>query len=269
MKKTLVILFLFASYFAFENPNGASLWANPKAFDPGSKQLQEDQHAKPLKVGDTLYVYATGNLILRETPSKTGKKIASVPFGSAVKVLALPERANQYVAEKIGSFALSGGWVKVKTPEGKIGYLFEGYLMPYTPHLESSEEGIYDAEWFYPSQFSGPRTALPLSAQTGMIEHFKRNYLDGAVFEQQGFQGGVTQFLFLPPGKFTMQQALVLGRNLFFSTSDNQGNITLMNTKGTYDETTQLITIQSTDGYEQFTLQSRDGRLVLAFNSAD
>jgi hypothetical protein len=108
--------------------------------------LQEQQAARRMKVGDTLYVYASGNLVLRDKPAKTGTKITSVQYGSPVVVLALPKSDNQYVAEHIGSFTLSGGWVKVKTAEGKVGYLFEGYLMSYPPHMESSEEGIYDAE---------------------------------------------------------------------------------------------------------------------------
>lgn len=231
--------------------------------------LQEQQDARRMKVGDTLYVYASGNLVLRDKPAKTGTKITSVQYGSPVFVLALPKADNQYVAEQIGSFTLSDGWVKVKTAEGQVGYLFEGYLMPYPPHLESSEEGIYDAEWFYPSKFDGQRIPLLLTDMPGLVEHFKRQYQDGAVFEQQGFEGGITQLLFLPADKFTMQQALVLGRNLFFSTYDKNGNVTLRNTKGSYDTAKQILTIQITDGYEQFTLQNKDGRLVIEFNSAD
>lgn len=224
---------------------------------------------RALAVGDTLYVHASSNLVLRKTPSKTGGKISSVLYGAAVKVLELPDPGNVYIAERIGSFELKGGWVKVKTAEGKIGYLFEGYTMPYAPKIESSEEGFYDAEWFYPSSFVGPRIELPLSAEKGLIEHFKRNYQDGAVFKQQGFEGGITQMLSLPVGKYSLQQALVLARNLFFSTTDNKGNVSLRNTKTSYDAANRLLTIQSIDGYDQVTIQAKDGHLVLTSNSAD
>jgi hypothetical protein len=261
MKKIPLLLFLLIFTLFMQS--------NLLIFAQTSSLANSGRSSKSFSVGDTLYVHATSNLILRKSPSKTGEKITSVLFGAAVKVLELPDPANLYVAERIGSFELSGGWVKVKTFEGKMGYLFEGYLMPYAPKLESSEEGFYDAEWFYPSRFDGPRIELPLSPEKGLIEHFKRRYKDGAEFEQQGFEGGVTQLLYLPKGKFSMQQALVLARNLFFSTTDKNGNVTLMNTKAEYDTAKKILTVQSIDGYDHCSIQTQGGQLLITSNSAD
>ncbi|MFM9946415.1 MAG: SH3 domain-containing protein [Saprospiraceae bacterium] len=261
MKKTIFILATFFCTFSAANA-ATPAWL--------ATVFTSQTDPQPYAVGDQLYVHARSGLVLRKTPSKEGQKIANVPYnGQPVRVLALPDPANRYVAERIGEFELSGGWVKVRTSAGQEGYLFDGYLMPFAPRIESSEEGFYEAEWFYPSTFAGGRVELPLSAEEGLIEHFKRVYKDGAEFEQQGFHGGISQFLYLPKGKFSLQQALVLGRILFCTTMDNKGNMVPMKTKNTYDAAQQLITLQNTDGYEQLTIQSKDGRIVLSFSSAD
>lgn len=115
----------------------------PQAMTSTQPSSKDDNQAPALY--DTLYVHAPSGLVLRKTPSKNGKKIASVPRdGRLLKVLEPADPGNRFTAEKIGSFELSGGWVKVKTTRGEEGWLFEGYLSRYPP---LSKNRMIPAAW--------------------------------------------------------------------------------------------------------------------------
>ncbi len=192
---------------------------------------------------DTLYVHAPSGLVLRKTPSKNGKKIASVPRdGRLLKVLEPADPGNRFTAEKIGSFELSGGWVKVKTTRGEEGWLFEGYLSRYPPLLEKSNDPCCLAgELFYRSvsPAKGERISFSELEET---EGHRQGYLDGAFYETLFHAAGEYERFLLPAGKMTMQEALVLFRSLWFGSTK---------TFSKYDAAKRRLNVFSTDGQKQ------------------
>ncbi|MBN8823244.1 MULTISPECIES: hypothetical protein [unclassified Spirosoma] len=217
---------------------------------------------KPFQVNDIVYVHASNSLTLRKTASKDGVKIASVPAnGAALTVVSLPEPGSSYTAETIGSFAVKGGWVAVKTRDGQQGYLFDGYLSRYKPLQRDKMDGsvsLMDAFYRTISPVKGKRTTLP--ATNGTIERYQYLYADGARFEEQYYEGGATQLLELPKEKFTMQEVLVLFRTAWFGKEK---------TKGTYDAAKQQLTIDGEGGYSQLIIQPKGNRWNLKFSTAD
>lgn len=259
MKKICFCLFAACLLLACKQDKKSATTSAGPASDTASSTVKVSRQGA-LKIGDTLYVHTLSGMALRKTPSKDGAKIATVPCNAApLIVLELPDPANRYVAEKFGSFEVAGGWVKVRTVDGQEGYLFEGYLSRYPPAIESPEQEDSNLEGFYRiiSPRKGPRDSVPM--QPGMIEGYKQAFEDGSVFQFEYYQGGVAYYFYLPEGKMTMQEALVLFRPLWF-----QGETT-----GEYDAATQTLTISDVEGYQQMSIQPKDGQLVLEFTSAD
>ncbi len=84
--------------------------------------------AKPVisyKVGDNLYVLAKSGLNLRDKPSKNGRFLQTVSFGTVALVRQITDK--EYDVEGIPGF-----WVKV-IADDREGYLFDGYLSSYPP----------------------------------------------------------------------------------------------------------------------------------------
>lgn len=79
------------------------------------------------KPGDQLYVLAKSGLNLRDKPSKNGRFLQIIPFGSTTLVRQITNK--EYQVEGI-----SGYWVKV-IADDREGYLFDGYLSSYPPPI--------------------------------------------------------------------------------------------------------------------------------------
>ncbi|MBO0934392.1 hypothetical protein [Fibrella aquatilis] len=217
--------------------------------------------AQPLKVGDKVYSHAPNGLTLRKTPAKDGLKVALIPYNAApLLVLTLPDPTTRFAAESIGTFAIEGGWMNVRTRDGQEGYLFSGYLSTHPPAIEEPEEGIEPTEWFYQtlSPLAGKHKKLP--PINGSNTHYQQDYADGAQFELQVFEGGATQILTIPAGKFSMQEAFVLFRPVWFGTSQTTGH---------YVAQKKFLTINSDGGMTQLTMQQTGNRLIMTFRVAD
>ncbi len=259
MKKLLFLLIIFVSLVACKQESKKPE-PNPELAPSAVQPSNNTQVADAIKPGSKLYVHANSGVVLRKTPSIDGEKIANVPCdGLPLTVLELPDPANRFVAEKIGTFEVAGGWVKVRTETGKEGYMFDGYLSRYPPAIEEPEAEDSNLEWFYRiiSPMKGKRDTLAL--QPGMILGYKQAFEDGALFRYEYYEGGVTHYFYLPESKMTMQEALILFRPLWF-----RGK-----TKGDYDAATKTLTINDVEGYATMTIQPQNGQLVLQFSSAD
>lgn len=216
------------------------------------------QSSVGLAVGDQLYVQVPGGLVLRKTPSKDGEKVASAAYdGKALKVMALPDPANKYVAEKIGTFEVSGGWVKVQTADGKEGYLFEGYLSKYAPLIQRAVEDMSLSEQYYRSisPAKGPQEALPANPEA--TAGYRQLFADGAKLEFTPYAGGHSECLLLPAGKMTMQEALVIFRRVWFGTDKTKA------------EFKDGLLVESTTEPAQITIESTGGRLEICYSYAD
>lgn len=73
-----------------------------------------------LQSGDNLYVLAKSGLNLRDKPSKNGRFLQTVSFGTIARVRQMTDK--EYDVDGI-----PGYWVKVMADD-REGYLFDGYL---------------------------------------------------------------------------------------------------------------------------------------------
>lgn len=248
-KSTLFLLFL--ALFACKNETVA----------PEVTQQPEAPKAAKLPVGSKVYVHAVNGLVLRQTPSADGAKLGNVPLnGSPLEVLASPDPANMYVAETYGPHEVKGGWVKVRTSDNKEGYLFEGYLSRYAPLAKAPEGTLSSIEAFYQTVAAPKGKPQTVPAKNGAIEGSVQGYADGARYELEFYEGGVTRNLFLPPGGFTLPEALVIFRSLWFGKDK---------TTTTYNEPTKTVMVLDVEGYHALELKMEKDSVILKFQSAD
>lgn len=221
----------------------------------------EAPKAASLPVGSKVYVHAANGLVLRQTPEPDGAKLGNVPLdGSPLEVLASPDPGNVYVAETHGPYEVKGGWVKVRTAANKEGYLFEGYLSRHAPLLKAPEGTLTNIEAFYQTVAAPKGNPETVPAQNGSMEGRRQRYADGAVYELEFYEGGVSHNLFLPSGTFTLPEALVIFRSLWFG----KDKITT-----TYNEPTKTVMALDADGYHALELKMEKNGILLKFQSAD
>lgn len=228
---------------------------------PAPAPQPEAPKASAMPVGSKVYVHAVNGLVLRQTPAPDGAKLANIPRdGAPLEVLVSPDSANVFVAETHGPYEVKGGWVKVRTATNKEGYLFEGYLSRYAPLLKTPEGMLTNIEAFYQTVAAprGKPEAMP--AQNGRMEGSRQQYADGAVYELEFYEGGVSHNLYLPPGSFTLPEALVIFRSLWFGKDK---------TTTTYNQPTRTVMITDADGYHALELKKENGGVMLQFQSAD
>ncbi|HMV41061.1 MAG TPA: SH3 domain-containing protein [Leptospiraceae bacterium] len=77
------------------------------------------------KPGDRLYVLSKSGLNLRDKPSRNGRFLQAVPFGTMALV-------RQITDKELDVDGIKGFWVKV-IADDREGYLFDGYLSLYPP----------------------------------------------------------------------------------------------------------------------------------------
>lgn len=108
---------------------------------------------------DTLYVWAEGSLVIRDTSNANGHKISSVPYGKSVQVLEsklfdfyqdsiqISQAWSDQDGQHYNAVYLRGFWVKVSF-NGLIGYVFDGYLSHFpAPILQKNGENEDIAEY--------------------------------------------------------------------------------------------------------------------------
>lgn len=216
------------------------------------------------QVGQSLYNHALAGLTLRATPDQQGAKKASLPYGMSVEVVELPGKAQAYTAESYGPYALSGYWVKVKTPQNEVGYVFDGYLAPFPVIREEPEEDQSVEESFY-RQLAQPRQreTIKADASKGIVKHYRTPFSDGGEYEFILYNGGVTSYLRIPTQTLTFNQALVALRSMCFYDKNKK-------TTTTWDAEGKKIRItQPEEGYYWMELAQEGNQLVAGFFSAD
>lgn len=85
-----------------------------------------------------LYVHAPSGLNMRATSNPSSAKLATIPIGTKVELIAAPGSEDMVIDN------LPGGMAKVKA-NGQTGFMFSGYLLPYpTPNPEMKTEDYVD-----------------------------------------------------------------------------------------------------------------------------
>lgn len=79
-----------------------------------------------LNLEKVLWVNATSGLNLRNLPNQQGEKIALLPYRTFVNILETEKRM-------VTIEGIRGNWVKIKTEDGLIGWVFNGFLSKTLP----------------------------------------------------------------------------------------------------------------------------------------
>ncbi len=189
------------------------------------------------QIGDTLWVWATSGLVLREQAEFSGKRLDLVPFGTAVVCLgakswesietieAAPAFEYGSSHEKSSALKLRGQFLKI-TFNGKEGFVFDAYLSRLsTPKnvgwVEYSDKSkrleIRSSDWqkesFGVASFSERKYPQPTDSY-----EVTTVYKNGIVLHSEGdMKGGVGAMIF---PDFSLEEAY-LYLNLTWHIEDN------------------------------------------------
>ncbi len=214
--------------------------------------------ASPLQKGERAYVHAADGLVLRQTPAKDGKKIATLPYaGAPLEVLEPADNQNLYVAEEYEGWKLTGGWVKVRNARGQEGYAFERYLSRYSPMTKPNPQGIDRLDWAYHA-ISTPNEQFKTS-RTDAEGGYVRSFQDGTLYESAYQSGGATYTLSIPASVMRLEEALVIFRTYFFA------KCALVKT--TYEKETLQVSCEK--DFTFLSLRQKGDRIEVTFSAPD
>ena len=183
----------------------------------------------PYKAGDRLNIHAASGLVLRETASPNGKKIATLSYGTQITVLADAMRKTPFSVEVVKGFSIKGYWVKVRTTSGQIGFVFDGYLSRYKipaslPNGDdpNDPEGIMSIQERYliaHTSRKGPKIELEKYETT--YQHFKQLHSNGDEVEVHAAEGG-SEYIIRFNKAVTLEEAYLIGKEMWFGMMDTK-----------------------------------------------
>ncbi|MBU6342764.1 MAG: SH3 domain-containing protein [Bacteroidetes bacterium] len=218
-------------------------------------------------VGDQLYVHAQSGLILRETASPTGKKLNTLSYGTKLKVLSDGYRKTPHSVSPFEGYSIKGFWVKVSTPDGKEGFVFDGYLSKYKtvamlPNGDDPNAKDNDAttiqERFLMMHADRKGKRIELEKGDGRYEHYRILFTNNADLEVNTGEGGSTYIIRF--GKeTTVEEAYLIGKELWL---EDVEPVKSTISKG-------IITLTSGDELWQVEVQNKGGIVHLSMSHAD
>jgi hypothetical protein len=219
------------------------------------------------KAGDKLNVHAASGLVLRDTPSPTGKKLITLSYGTQITVLAEGFRKTPFSVEVVKGFTIKGFWVKVRTAKGQEGFVFDGYLSKYkTPaSLPNGDDpkdpggmmSIQERYLIHHSAPKGPKVELERYETT--YQHFKQSYANGDEVEVNAGEGGSEYTIRFNKG-VTIEEAYLIGKEMWFG---------MMDMKSTASMRQGGLILNSEDGMHEIEVVSRGGIIHLFMRRAD
>ena len=174
--------------------------------------------------GDKLTVHAASGLILRETAAPTGTKVMTVDYGSLLTVQAEGLKKTAHSVTVFPGFTIKGFWVKVKTANGKTGFVFDGYLSKYKtpgslPNDDDSDVGTIQERYLkMHSPAKGAKVNLPKGETR--YDRYKVAYTNGAEVEVDMGEGGSSYTIRFNPG-MTVEEAYLIGKAMWMEDEEN------------------------------------------------
>lgn len=210
--------------------------------------------------GDELYVLAEKGLVLRKTGDLKGERILTLNTGDAVTVQKTDFKKKPFTAEEFKGFNIKGFWVKVRTADGKEGYVFDGYLSKYkapTRVADDTNSGYSTAELFLirNSEKKGDKIVLPKTDTR--YERYRQLFKNGSEAEIDNGEGGNSQKITFQKG-ITMEEAYLIGKGLWLKGMKVKSVIA----KG-------KITVTSDDELWAIEVSNRSGITTLLMQHAD
>ena len=210
--------------------------------------------------GDELFVHAGSGLLLRKTPTQKGERILTLNASDAVTVLKTNFKKKPFSVVDFKGYRIRGFWVRVRTADGKEGYVFDGYLSKYRAPITIVDDSgsAYSTAEFYllaNAEKQGERVVLPKGPNR--YEHYKQLFKNGAAAEIDHGEGGSAQKIIFQKG-ITLEEGYLIGKALWLKDMKLKSAIS----KG-------KITVTSEDEAYQIEVSSLNGYTVLNMFIAD
>lgn len=179
--------------------------------------------------GDKLTVHAASGLILRETAAPTGTKVMTVDYGSLLTVQAEGLKKTPHSVTIFPGFTIKGFWVKVKTANGKTGFVFDGYLSKYKtpsslpngddPNADDADAGTIQERYL---QMHSPRKGAKVNLPKGetRYDRYKVTYTNGAEVEADMGEGG-SSYTIKFNKEMTIEEAYLIGKAMWMEDAEN------------------------------------------------
>lgn len=201
------------------------------------------------KAGDKLFVLSTSGLALREKPDPAGAKMQTLKNGAPVVVEKEDLKKFAYTVNEFKGYDLEGYWVKIKTWDNKIGYVFDAYLSKYQAPAKVILKDHIDPKYTVAEQYmmvhSKPKgKRVKLAKTKSGLEHYTQAFVNGAVVEVDKGKDNTT-FKIKFDRSTTTEEAYLIGKALWLEGLPAQsmfidGLILLTNQKETKQATIEL-----------------------------
>ena len=181
------------------------------------------------KDGETLNVWATSGLNMRDKPDAKATKIVSIPYGAKVVVQPNIGVKIPFEVEEFKGFTVKGYWLLVKYGDTE-GFVFDGFLSrlpaPIAPKQDSAIDYLhqligkigekYDVKiWMKDKMLDTSRFVLPNEKyDPEAIQSFKQKYKQGILYTYFEGEGGTSSILELP--NFTLYEAYLIVRTYHY-----------------------------------------------------
>jgi hypothetical protein len=167
--------------------------------------------------GDTLYVWADGGLIIRDSANLKSDRIGQIQYGESVVVqqrkyyrydeeeLTIINKNQDEKGNKFLPVKIQGTWVKIKYKD-IVGFVFDGYLSA-MPAPTLSDHGYLNLDGYLEKHF----TALSKTERSeGNYTFTNQTFSEGISIQTISSQTGYSRYV-LPP--FSLEELLLILKN--------------------------------------------------------
>jgi hypothetical protein len=173
--------------------------------------------------GDTIYVWAQSGLVLRDAPDLQSKKIGSLPFGTMV----IPKMHKEtdgietsievipsciYEGQNYSGYKIPGNWVQVSA-NGKIGYVFDGFLSKYPPP-NSQDRKERSIDNYLTRVFGIASHVMDLGTSLHVAKLDCNFYKNGASRQSRGVGDGLAKTTYMLP-ELSLEEGYLIANHFF------------------------------------------------------
>jgi hypothetical protein len=185
------------------------------------------------KDGETLNVWATSGLNMRDKPDAKATKLVSIPYGAKVIVQPNISVKIPFEVEEFKGFTVKGVWLLVKYGNTE-GFVFDGFLSRFTAPVSQKELG--ELESYLDKSFGKigdkhdakvwdkiadtTRLLLPNEKfDVNTVQSYKQSYKQGILYAYSLGEGGSSTTIELP--NFTLYEAYLIVKVYHFNPKTN------------------------------------------------
>jgi hypothetical protein len=139
--------------------------------------------------------------VLRDQPAQSGAKLASVRIYDNVEVVDANTFQAAFQVKESSGLVIDGHWVQVRH-KGKVGWVFDGYLLSFPPVGKFTDEAYWD-------QFGKviSKTDKPPKGSENLRIYSESKWDNGVHYTYERGEGGGAFTTKLPKALFSFSQA--------------------------------------------------------------